>query len=128
MRLIIAGSRYIESYTTLLRALKLLDFTPTEVLCGCADGVDSLGAFWARSNSIPLREFRPDWATFGKAAGPYRNAEMAQNADALLIVWDGKSRGSANMKELAVKRGLKVYEYLVEPVAATTPPRVRKGL
>ena len=72
-------------------------------------GVDSMGEEWAKSKSIPVRRFPADWDGLGKAAGFIRNAEMADYADALIAVWDGKSRGTANMIEVAKKKGLKVH-------------------
>jgi hypothetical protein len=38
---------------------------------------------------------------------------MAENADALVAIWDGKSRGTANMIQEAEKRGLRVFVYPV---------------
>lgn len=38
---------------------------------------------------------------------------MADYADALIAIWDGESRGTANMIEEAEKRGLKVFVYRV---------------
>lgn len=52
--------------------------------------------------------FPADWNKHGKAAGPILNAEMAEVADALIAFWDGKSRGTANMIQLAKDKGLKV--------------------
>lgn len=40
---------------------------------------------------------RADWGRFGRAAGSYRNAEMAEYADAAIILWDGESRGTLDM-------------------------------
>ena len=34
---------------------------------------------------------------------------MADNADALIAVWDGESRGTADMIKKARDRGLRVY-------------------
>jgi hypothetical protein len=36
-----------------------------------------------------------------------RNFEMAQYADALIVFWDSKSKGTANMIECAEREGLK---------------------
>ncbi|WP_197026348.1 hypothetical protein [Polaribacter sp. Hel_I_88] len=50
--------------------------------------------------------FPAEWNKFGKAAGPVRNKEMAIYADALIAFWDGKSRGTKNMIQLAKQNGL----------------------
>jgi len=43
-----------------------------------------------------------------KAAGPKRNEQMANDADALIAFWDGKSKGTKNMIDAANKLGLYV--------------------
>lgn len=60
------------------------------------------------------RTFKADWNTYGKTAGPKRNAQMAEYGDALLVIWDGKSRGSANMKSEMLKLGKPVYEVIIK--------------
>lgn len=52
-----------------------------------------------------------DWKKYGRRAGSIRNIEMAQNAEALLAVWDGISSGTRHMIKEAEKRGLPVYIY-----------------
>ena len=44
--------------------------------------------------------------TYGKRAGYLRNETMAQNADALVALWDGKSRGTRHMLNIAKECGL----------------------
>jgi hypothetical protein len=39
---------------------------------------------------------------------------MAEYADALLLIWDGKSRGSLNMKQQMLKLEKPVYEVIVK--------------
>ena len=39
----------------------------------------------------------PRWNRYGRKAGILRNRKMAKYADALIAVWDGLSRGTANM-------------------------------
>ena len=56
-----------------------------------------MGELWAGDNGIPVKQFRPDWGRFGRAAGIYRNAEMADYADGAIILWDGESRGTLDM-------------------------------
>ena len=114
MRVIIAGSRTITDPLELEKAIKLSGFIITEVISGGASGVDKLGIDWANANGKPVKVFLPDWKTYSKAAGPIRNGIMADNADALIIVWDGKSRGSASMIEKASAKNLKMYIHLVK--------------
>ncbi len=113
MRTIIAGSRTITDQTEVDLAVKNSGFTITSVLSGGAHGVDTLGEAWATANSIAYIVCEADWKTHGKAAGPIRNSLMAASADALILVWDGKSRGSSDMLAKANARGLKVYIHLV---------------
>lgn len=119
MKVIIAGSRRLNTdmEPTWLVADAFyrsgwIDVTK-EVVSGGARGIDIAGEIVAESYLIPWKRFPADWDKYGKAAGPIRNAQMADYADALLLIWDGRSRGSANMLALARKRGLRIYEYLV---------------
>lgn len=97
MKLIIAGSRSITDYTILCDCISRSDFSISEVVSGCARGVDTLGERWAIEHSIPIHKFPANWGRFGRAAGMYRNAEMADYADAAIILWDGESRGTLDM-------------------------------
>lgn len=110
MRVIIAGSRHITDPTLVDRAVAESGFNVTVVLCGEARGVDSLGRAWATARNIPVESYPADWSQFGHAAGPRRNRQMAANADALILVWDGSSRGSGNMLREARTHGLAIHE------------------
>jgi hypothetical protein len=48
------------------------------------------------------------WDLFGKKAGYMRNEEMAKVADAAIIFWDGKSKGSKHMIDISKKYNLKL--------------------
>jgi hypothetical protein len=97
MRTIIAGSRTATDYSLVKFTIRNSQFDITEVVCGGAKGIDSLGQKWAIDNKVPLRYFYPDWDKYKKFAGPERNKRMAEYADALILIWDGKSKGSASM-------------------------------
>lgn len=114
MKVIIAGSRDIDDYSLVERAVEKSGFEITEVVSGGARGVDFLGEQWALNNNVQTTAFPAQWAAYGRAAGHMRNEKMAQYADALIAVWDGKSSGTRNMIENAKKRGLKVFVYKVE--------------
>ena len=113
MKVIIAGSRNLENYLLVVQAMQRCGYDITEVVSGCATGVDTLGERWARSNNLPIKEMPANWNRDGSAAGPIRNRKMAENAEALIALWDGKSRGTKNMIETAQKLGLMVYVKMV---------------
>jgi hypothetical protein len=115
MRLIIAGSRDLNPSTEdtfkYLYENKISDIG--EIVCGEAKGVDSAGKLFAEQYGIDVMSFPADWNTHGRAAGPIRNMQMADYADMLLLIWDGKSRGSLNMKQNMIKRNKPVYEVII---------------
>jgi L-arabinose isomerase len=113
MKVIIAGSRTIIDMDEVEQAIHDSGFEITEVVCGCARGVDELGLIWGTNNDVPVKRMPADWVTYGRAAGHNRNIEMARYGDALILVWDGSSRGSANMLKVARMQGLKIYERVV---------------
>ena len=115
MKLIIAGSRDLEVGPQLMNGVLMhFGLDPREIVQGGAEGIDKCGKLYATFAPLPCKEFPADWKAHGKAAGPLRNAEMAEYADALLLIWDGESRGSASMKQEATKRGKPVYEVILK--------------
>lgn len=64
---------------------------------------------FARKNNIPIKVFLANWPEHGRAAGPIRNREMAEYADALIAFWDWKSAGTKNMIDEMRKRDKPVY-------------------
>lgn len=109
MRVIVAGSRFITDPAIVAAAIEASGFEITEVVSGCCRGVDRLGEQWAERNGLPVKRFPADWCRYGKRAGPIRNREMADYADALVAVWDGRKGGTSDMIDAANERGLQVY-------------------
>ncbi len=111
MKTIIAGSRGIDEYQLVVEAVEESGWFKdiTEVVSGGARGPDRLGEMWAKYHQIPIKLFPADWDRLGRGAGHIRNAQMADYADALIAVYDGHSRGTANMIQRAKSKGLKVY-------------------
>lgn len=118
MKLVIAGSRTLNpSYQFIWNAIKMLKLqTITEIISGGAEGVDSEAQHFASHMDLPFSLFPADWKTHGKAAGPIRNKQMAHYAHALLLIWDGESRGSSNMKKEMLKLKKPVYEVILREV------------
>jgi hypothetical protein len=107
--MIIAGSRHFHDYVVLQEAIRQSGFVITSVVSGCAPGVDSLGELYALENNLSVDRHPAKWDLFGKAAGPIRNKEMAQCADALIALRAPGSRGTENMIQQATAMGLKVF-------------------
>lgn len=116
MKLIIAGSRSFSDhyfYLFIDLYMKEVGEVPQCVICGEASGIDALGKKWAIDNNIPVNSMPADWAQYGNAAGPIRNAQMAKEGTHLLLLWDGKSKGSKNMLSQAEKNGIIIYEIIL---------------
>jgi len=115
MKLIIAGSRDIYITSLAVSAIiSSLQLQPTEIVSGGCKGPDKIGEDVAYIDELTLKVFKADWQTYGKAAGPIRNREMANYADKLLLIWDGKSKGSYNMKKEMGKLNKPVYEIIIK--------------
>jgi len=116
MKLIIAGGRDLKVTMNLLRGIMVaydIDLASIkEIVCGEASGVDAAGKGFALGFNIPVKSF-PYKSELGKAGGPVRNREMAQYGDALLLIWNCHSRGSASMKTEALKEGLPIWEVIL---------------
>lgn len=113
MKAIIAGSRCGCSMVKLMDGIKVSQFNITEVVSGCAMGIDAQGEIWARDNSIPIKEFPADWEKYGKSAGYIRNSQMADYADCLIAFWDGRSRGTKHMIDIASKKEMPVHIIMI---------------
>lgn len=129
MKTIIAGSRDQGDYALLRFIVRQSGFPISEVVSGRCElgthtfttkegikvfGVDGLGERWAQDHSVPVAPVPASWKEYGKAAGPMRNRQMAEYADALILMWDGKSKGSRSMKKewLRFHNSQKLFEMI----------------
>lgn len=109
MRLIIAGGREFNDYELLKEKLDNLLINNTndvEIVSGKARGADSLGEKYAKEKGYLIKEFPAKWNEYGKRAGYLRNEEMALYATHCVCFWDGKSKGTKHMIDLAKKSNL----------------------
>ena len=124
LRIIVAGSRGFKNYDLLRDTLMdYLDFmddkdvvdNPSQVkfISGTAKGADTLGEQFAYTYEYDVIRFPADWNTYGRSAGYRRNAEMAKYASeaygVLFAFWDGQSKGTKHMIDLAKRYGLEVH-------------------
>ena len=124
MKVIIAGSRTLNNPKYVDAAIgsafnkwmqedheNWQNYMIPEIVSGGAQGVDFLAELHAKKKSLKFTEFKADWDTLGKRAGFVRNSQMAEYADRLISVWDGKSKGTFHMISEMVKRNKPVFVY-----------------
>jgi len=90
MKLLIVGSRGITDFD-------LSPYIPPDidtVISGGADGVDCLAEQYADLHRLSKYIIRPRYDLYGRAAPIKRNEQMVDMADAVLIIWDGRSKGT----------------------------------
>ena len=117
-RVIVAGSRTISDECLIDDCMfKVYAYysdrdIEVEWVVGGAAGVDTIAEGIGNSNGNVVTVFEADWKRYGKSAGYKRNVQMAEYADELLAIWDGKSKGTKHMIDIARAEGL-VLEIVV---------------
>ena len=99
MKLLVVGSRSIKDFDLSPYISEEVD----TVISGGAGGVDSLAERYADMKRISKYIIRPHYNIYGRAAPLKRNEQMVDMADAVLIIWDGKSKGTEHTIKYAKK-------------------------
>ena len=100
MKLLIVGSRSIADFD-------LSPYIPKDVdniISGGACGIDRLAEQYADLHHISKYIMRPRYDLYGRAAPLKRNEQMVDLADAVLIIWDGCSRGTQHTLKYTKKK------------------------
>jgi hypothetical protein len=105
----ICGSRSLSKYSLIEESIKESKFDITEINCGMAIGIDMLGYDYAIKNNIKVNKFYPKWDLWGISAGFIRNIEMVDKSDAVIAIWDGKSKGTKHTIDYTKKVGKFIY-------------------
>ena len=111
MRVIVAGSRGFNNRQLAFFTLDALYAKypeQWEVVSGTARGADLIGEEWARLRQIDIKRMPAKWDQYGRSAGYRRNVEMAEYATHCLVFWDGVSRGTKHMIDIAREHSLPV--------------------
>ena len=102
MKLLVAGSRSIKEFD-------LSPYIPDdvdEIISGGANGIDAIAEKYADDHRISKHIIRPKYHLYKKGAPIKRNREMVDLADAVLIIWDGKSRGAMSTASYAEEKSI----------------------
>ena len=132
IRIIIAGGRDFNNYEYLKKCVietlfslgqrnVVIGITPEnekeciEFISGTARGADTLGEKFAEECGYTVKRFPANWNLYGKRAGYLRNEQMAKyaieddNYGVLIAFWDGDSKGTEHMINIAKARGLEYH-------------------
>ena len=90
MKLLIVGSRSISEFDLSPYISSDVD----TIISGGAKGIDALAEKYADAHRISKFIIRPKYKLYGRAAPLKRNEEMVDMADAVLVIWDGVSKGA----------------------------------
>ena len=110
-KVIIAGGRNFDDYELLKECLDMLLILyvlygyKIVIISGTAKGADRLGERYAKERGYELIRMPADWS-LGRSAGYQRNSDMADVADASVMFFDGKSKGTGHMINLSKSKGL----------------------
>jgi hypothetical protein len=116
IRTIIAGSREFNNYSEFLQKIKECNICPTVIISGTAMGADKLGERFAEEKKIPLEKYPAEWDKYSRSAGYRRNMLMAEKADALIAFWNGSSKGTKHMIDIAKRQKLRIEVIIVQKV------------
>ena len=99
MKVAIIGSRNLTVYN-------IKDYIPekcSEIVTGGACGIDSCAAEYAKTASIKLTLFIPQYTKYGKYAPIKRNHQIVDYADTVIAFWDGNSKGTKSVIDYCKK-------------------------
>lgn len=90
MKLLIVGSRSIKDFDM----GKYIPKDTSLIISGGADGIDALAEKYADEHKLSKLILRPRYDLYGKSAPLKRNEQMVDEADSVLVIWDGISKGT----------------------------------
>ena len=77
-----------------------------KIISGMADGADTLAIRFADEFELTKILFPANWKLHHRMAGFLRNEDMMEIATHLVAFWDGKSKGTQHIIELAKNKGI----------------------
>jgi len=111
LKVVIAGGRDFDDFELMEEKLDSLlqnyDHRDIEIVCGCSRSIDKLGEKYALKNNMETSHFVSN-KEFGKRSVYLKNEEIAKYSDCLVAFWDGKSKGTEMMVNLAKRNDLKI--------------------
>ena len=110
MKVAVIGSRSLQ-----IRNLE--EYLPKEVselISGGAKGVEQCARAYAQKTGLPLKEFLPDYESYGRNAPLRRNLQIIGYADLVLAFWDGHSKGTQFVIDRCHAMGKPIQLWVIE--------------
>ena len=109
-RIVVAGCRDYNNYDEAKEYIdicieKIRDEDEIIFVSGACRGADQLGERYAEENGFSIERYPAQWSRYGKSAGVIRNREMAEVRDYIICFWDGKSKETKLMIDIAKDMG-----------------------
>ena len=104
MKLMIAGSRCIKEFDLSPHIPHNTDI----IITGGASGIDNLAEKYADDHKISKLIIRPKYDLYKKGAPLKRNEQMVDMADMVIVIWNGKSKGSKYTIDYAKRKNKNV--------------------
>jgi len=102
-KIAVGGSRSIESYEMVAGVLRNLLKEGDVILSGNAPGADRLGERFGQENGIEVKIIPSEWEPHGFKATMMRNEVLLKSSDYVICFWDGESKGTRHMMDIALK-------------------------
>ena len=117
-RVIIAGGRDFDNYEYMCEILNDFFYNSTnfekrdiKIISGMAKGADTLAIHYADEHKLTKILFPANWKLYPRAAGFLRNEDMLSIATHLIAFWDGKSRGTKHIIDIAQEKGIPIWVF-----------------
>jgi hypothetical protein len=138
VKVIITGGRNWEGYLAADKIINVLEglhhLSSTldqdlQIVHGdCPTGADAIADRWCRRRDIFVHPVPAQWSTYGRAAGPVRNQEMADmGADMCVAFLMPDSRGTRDMIVKAEAAGILTFVIEWDPAWDTPTTRARRA-
>ncbi len=111
-RVLITGGRHFTNYAALRTALDALlanRLPDVELLTTGGRGVPMLAASYAAERGLTVTALVPDFTRFPVDAVERRDAFLVAEADAVVVVWDGRDESVRRVRALAERRGVPLH-------------------
>ena len=112
IKLAIVGTRNPKLSYKEWESLLLQEVSPDDlelIVSGGATGIDTYAKLFAGYHHIPLMEFIPDYAKYGKLAPLHRNKQIVKEASMVIAFPSSESRGTFH----SISEARKMHKQLI---------------